>query len=79
MSCGLGEPERAEAIRLAQELAGALGARVLVPDAHASLRVRPCCDVMLAHLKVWQHLSVDHPQFGRYATAVHCVVVARRL
>ena len=49
----------------------ALGARVLVPDAHASLRVRPCCDVMLAHLKVWQHLSVDHPQFGRYATAVH--------
>ena len=69
--CRLREPERAKAIRLSQELAGPLGARVLVPDAHVALHVRPNCDVMLAHLKVWQHLSVDHPVFGRYGTAVH--------
>ena len=50
---------------------GVHGARVLVPDAHVSLRVRPCCDVMVAHLRVWQHFSIDHPVYGRYSTAVH--------
>ena len=44
---------------------------MLVPDAHVSLRVRPCCDVMVAHLRVWQHFSIDHPVYGRYSTAVH--------
>ena len=55
----------------AVELSGVHGARVLVPDAHVSLRVRPCCDVMVAHLRVWQHFSIDHPVYGRYSTAVH--------
>jgi len=70
--CALATPqEREKAIELAERLAGPHGARVLVPDAHAALCVRRLRDVMLAHLKVWQHLSVDHPIFGRYATAVH--------
>ena len=69
--CGLEDAERAEAIRRAVELSGVHGARVLVPDAHVSLRVRPCCDVMVAHLRVWQHFSIDHPVYGRYSTAVH--------
>jgi len=32
----------------------------------------PCCDVMVAHLRVWQ-LSIDNPpRDGRpYSTAVH--------
>ena len=68
---GLEDAERAEAIRRAVELSGVHGARVLVPDAHVSLRVRPCCDVMVAHLRVWQHFSIDHPVYGRYSTAVH--------
>ena len=63
--CGLEDAERAEAIRRAVELSGVHGARVLVPDAHVSLRVRPCCDVMVAHLRVWQHFSIDHPVYGR--------------
>ena len=69
--CGLEDAERAEAIRRAVELSGVHGARVLVPDAHVSLRVRPCCDVMVAHLRVWQHVSIDNPVYGRYSTAVH--------
>ena len=69
--CGLEDAERAEAIRRAVELSGVHGARVLVPDAHVSLRVRPCCDVMVAHLRVWQHFSIDHPVYGRDSTAVH--------
>ena len=31
----------------------------------------PCCDVMVAHLRVWQHVSIDNPVYGRYSTAVH--------
>ena len=41
------------------------------PPPIVSLRVRPCCDVMVAHLRVWQHFSIDHPVYGRYSTAVH--------
>ena len=43
--------EREEVIELAERLAGPHGARVLVPDAHAALRVRRLRDVMLAHLR----------------------------
>ena len=69
--CALPEQERRRAMELAEQLAGRHGARVLVPDARVSLRVRPCRDVMIAHLKAWQHLSINHSVFGRYATAVH--------
>ena len=69
--CALPEAERIKAMELAERLAGRHGARVLLPDARISLRVRPCCDVMIAHLKAWQHLSINHPVFGRHATAVH--------
>ena len=47
--CGLEDAERAEAIRRAVELSGVHGARVLVPDAHVSLQVRP----WIAHLRLW--------------------------
>ena len=30
-----------------------------------------CSDVMVAHMRVWQHFSIDHPVYGRYSTAVH--------
>ena len=65
------ETERAFAIEKLEAMAGDHGSRVLVPDAHVALCLRRCRDVMLAHLKVWQHCSVDHPKFGRYGTAVY--------
>ena len=54
-----------------EQLAGRYGARVLVPDAHVSLGLRRNRDVMIAHLKLWQHFSVNDPDLGRFGTAVH--------
>ena len=54
-----------------EQLAGRHGARVLVPDAHVSLGVRRNRDVMIAHLKLWQHFSVNDPDLGRFGTPVH--------
>jgi hypothetical protein len=68
--CSLPAEDQGEVISLLQKMAGPLGARVLCPDAHVSLGVRPLRDVMVAHLKVWQHFSIDDELLGRYGTAV---------
>ena len=64
-------PSYPQVIADLERLAGACGACVLVPDARVSLRVRPLRDVMIAHLKLWQHFSLNDCDLGRFGTAVH--------
>ena len=69
--CALPAERRAAVVDELTALAGELGACVLVPDARVALRVRPLRDVMVAHLRFWQHFSLQHTILGRFGTAVH--------
>ena len=70
--CSLSASNRAIASQLLErEREGIeLAAMPIVPDAHVALKCVPLRGMMLAHLHVWQHASVQHPVVGRYGTAV---------